>query len=136
MATGPQDPANGLADLLMGRIARVMTVLPVPLVAAALGADRRISRSALLARAAALAATLKAQGASVHLPRSSAQLAAESGLDALCLRGLLAESDGAITLADENAALIAYYAASVTEVQNAVAADFSAFSDQNETDKT
>ncbi|MEX0971061.1 MAG: 1-acyl-sn-glycerol-3-phosphate acyltransferase [Paracoccaceae bacterium] len=136
MAANPANPAAELAELLMARIAKVMTVLPVPLVAAALGADRTITRAALLERATKLASTLKAQGASVHLPRTSALLAAESGLDALCLRGLLLETNGKITLPEANFALIAYYAASVAQAQNAVAASLTADSNQNEMSET
>ena len=76
-----------LGALLMQAIARVVPVLPVPLVAAALG-DGAASRAELLTRVEAMIARLKSSGAVLNLPADPAATLDE-GLLPLMRRGLV-----------------------------------------------
>ncbi len=100
---------EALGDVLMARIAAVVPVLPVPLVAAALGEGAE-SREALLARMEAMAERLASAGAVLKLPPQGMAQALEEGLAPLLARGLVTE--GLQPVAAERA-LLAFYAASV-----------------------
>jgi len=116
------DPVAKLADILMARIARVTTILPVPLVAAAWGDGVEHTQDALFARVDALAATLVAQGAVIHLPGGAAKNAAKAGLAALALRGIINVDGEVLSVAVENQTLLKFYAASVHQTRDAHAA--------------
>ena len=103
---------QSLGERLMASIAAVVPVLPVPLVAAALGAGAG-SRDELLARMQALVARLQAAGAVLKLPTQGLERALEEGLAPLIARGLVRAD---LTAEPREAALLAFYAASVPVV--------------------
>lgn len=103
---------EGLGMALMQRIAAVVPVLPVPLVAAALG-EGATSRAELLARMQALAGRLEAQGAVLKLPPQGMERALEEGLAPLIARGLVSERLQPLAPARP---LLDFYAASVPQV--------------------
>ena len=100
-----------LGARLMAAIAAVVPVLPVPLVAAALGAGAA-SRQALQDRVAALTARLTAGGAVLKLPPQGVEAVLSEGLGPLIARGLVTE--GLQVVAGQEAVL-AFYAASVLQ---------------------
>ncbi|MBL9049936.1 MAG: 1-acyl-sn-glycerol-3-phosphate acyltransferase [Tabrizicola sp.] len=101
-----------LGARLMAAIAEVVPVLPVPLVAKALG-DGATSRDELLGRVEALVGRLTAAGAVLKLPPQGLAVTLEEGLAPLIRRGLV--SEGLQPVSSERA-LLAFYAASVPEV--------------------
>jgi glycerol-3-phosphate O-acyltransferase len=103
---------ESLGERLMAEIAGVVPVLPVPLVAKALG-DGAASRDELLARVEALVDRLNAVGAVLKLPPQGLAVTLEEGLTPLVKRGLVTESLQPVA---GNQALLAFYAASVPEV--------------------
>ena len=111
LAEGHAAPVEALGQRLMERIARVVPVLPVPLVAAALG-EGAASREELLARMQALTGRLAAAGAVMQLPEDPAA-ALEEGLAPLIARGIITPGLQPLPSA---AALLAFYAASVPAV--------------------
>ncbi|MDJ0822698.1 MAG: 1-acyl-sn-glycerol-3-phosphate acyltransferase [Paracoccaceae bacterium] len=101
---------EALAGALMDRIAAVVPVLPVPLVSYLLqeGATDR----ATLERS--FSAALDQLGkAHVHMPRDNRDYAVEVGLRALTRRGFVEESDGALSVTEEGAEIVAFYANSI-----------------------
>lgn len=111
LAEGHADPVGALGRQLMQRIARVVPVLPVPLVAAALG-QGAAGRGELLGRVQALTARLQAAGAVMQLP-AGAEAALEEGLAPLLARGLVTPDLQPVPAAAD---LLAFYAASVPAV--------------------
>lgn len=111
LAEGHAAPVEALGQRLMERIARVVPVLPVPLVAAALG-QGAASREELLARMQALTGKLAAAGAVMQLPEDPAT-ALEEGLAPLIARGIITPG---LQPLPSGAALLAFYAASVPAV--------------------
>jgi glycerol-3-phosphate O-acyltransferase len=111
------DPAAALGSELMDRIATVMPVTPVPLVAHALheGVRNIAALDALVRRKIAAA---QAQGATIHIPRDDIAYTIEAGLRALIERRIVTRSGDEITLPDsgQGADLIAFYAASVAHL--------------------
>jgi glycerol-3-phosphate O-acyltransferase len=103
---------EGLGERLMAAIAAVVPVLPVPLVAKALG-EGAASKEELLQRVEALVGQLTAAGAVLKLPPQGLAVTLEEGLTPLVKRGLVTE--GLQPVAGEQA-LLAFYAASVPEV--------------------
>ncbi len=103
---------EALGERLMAAIAAVVPVLPVPLVAKALG-DGAASREELLARIEALVARLAAAGAVLKLPPQGLGAALEEGLTPLIRRGLVTE---ALQPVATEGKLLRFYAASVPEV--------------------
>lgn len=101
-----------LGARLMAAIAAVVPVLPVPLVARALG-EGAASRAELTERVADLVARLEAAGAVLKLPPQGLAMAVEEGLLPLIRRGLVTE---ALQPVAAERALLAFYAASVPEV--------------------
>jgi glycerol-3-phosphate O-acyltransferase len=102
---------EALGERLMQSIAAVVPVLPVPLVARALG-EGAASREELTGRVEALIARLTAAGAVLKLPPQGLAVTVEEGLTPLIRRGLVTE--GLQPVAQERA-LLAFYAASVPE---------------------
>ena len=111
LAEGHPAPVEALGQRLMQRIAAVVPVLPVPLVAAALGPGAA-GRGDLLARIQALTARLRAAGAVMHLPGDD-EATLEEGLAPLLARGLVTADLKPVPAA---AGLLAFYAASVPAV--------------------
>jgi glycerol-3-phosphate O-acyltransferase len=102
---------EALGERLMSAIAAVVPVLPVPLVARALG-EGVASRDELSGRVEGLIARLAAAGAVLKLPPQGLAATVEEGLTPLIRRGMVTE--GLQPVASERA-LLAFYAASVPE---------------------
>ncbi|MBW4981842.1 1-acyl-sn-glycerol-3-phosphate acyltransferase [Mameliella sp. CS4] len=102
--------APGLAQELMSRIAGIVPVLPVPLVAYLL---MRGPQSRADLETACSAALDKLPDAHVHLPRKSRDYAVEVGLRALVERGIVQEVDGSFAVVPDQAVLASYYARSI-----------------------
>ncbi len=116
METRPDASTESLAEALMERIRAAVPVLPVPLVAAAMvQAQGACARDALLERAAELVRELQTIGAWMHLPEGEGARAAEQGLAALLLRGILVQKAGKVSIAPGQDAALGYYAASVLQ---------------------
>ncbi len=109
MAANPTAPTEALGAYLMAEIEKVVPVLPVPLVAAALAAMPP-DRAALLARLAELAQALAAAGAVLKLPPQGVDQALEEGLAPLIGRGLVGQDLRPSAGSD---AILAFYAAPV-----------------------
>jgi glycerol-3-phosphate O-acyltransferase len=103
---------EGLGERLMAAIAAVVPVLPVPLVARALG-EGATSREELQERIVALTARLEAAGAVLKLPPQGVAGVLAEGLVPLIARGVV--TDGLQPVPGERG-LLAFYAASVPEV--------------------
>jgi glycerol-3-phosphate O-acyltransferase len=100
-----------LGDRLMSAIAAVVPVLPVPLVAKALGAGAA-SREELVGRLEALVQKLSAAGAVLKLPPQGMQAVLEEGLGPLTRRGLVGDDLQPVAT---GRALLDFYAASVPD---------------------
>lgn len=98
-----------LGERLMAAIAAVVPVLPVPLVAKALG-EGVASREELTARVAELVARLQAAGAVLKLPPQGLAAAVDEGLVPLIRRGIVTAD---LKPVPAERALLAFYAASV-----------------------
>ena len=101
-----------LGDDLMATIARVIPVVPVPLVATAFVRDPDRARTELELKAEVLASMedLARRGAHVYLPRKDQDYAIAVGLRMLTLRHLVDEKDGLFTARREELPLLIYYA--------------------------
>ncbi len=99
---------EGLGERLMAAISAVVPVLPVPLVAQALG-DGAASRAELADRVTTLTSRLTQAGAVLNLP-SGIDAVLDEGFAPLIARGLVTEALQPV--ADERA-LLAFYAASL-----------------------
>ena len=102
-----------LGARLMTAIAQVVPVLPVPLVARALGAGAT-SRDELRVRVEALIVRLTAAGAVLKLPPQGGEAILAEGLGPLIARGLVSE---ALQPVPGQQALLSFYAASVPVVE-------------------
>jgi glycerol-3-phosphate O-acyltransferase len=99
---------------LMDRVARLIPVLPVPLVAAVLlRAGRPLAEFELKSEVGALVARMQAAGAHVYVPRSDWDYAVGAGLRMLVLRHLVEETDGLYSPVRGEEPLLAYYANSI-----------------------
>ena len=96
----------------MAAIAAVVPVLPVPLVARALGEGAE-SREVLAARVAALVARLEAAGAVLKLPPAGGDAILAEGLDPLIRRGLVSP---ALQPVPAERAVLDFYAASIPDL--------------------
>jgi glycerol-3-phosphate O-acyltransferase len=104
-----------VAELLMARIAQIVPVLPVPLLATVLerAGGEALSRMELMARVQSLVEDLRARGVHVHVPRQDLDYAVESGLRILAMRHLVTEADGLYAIAPKEATIVRYYANSI-----------------------
>jgi glycerol-3-phosphate O-acyltransferase len=109
---GAGGTVEGLGERLMAAISAVVPVLPVPLVARAIG-DGVASREELMQRVEALVGRLSAAGAVLKLPPQGLAVALDEGLTPLIKRGLVTEG---LQPVPEERSLLAFYAASVPEV--------------------
>ena len=107
-----------LGDDLMGAIAAVIPVVPVPLVATAFVRDPDRSRTELELKAEVLALMeeLARGGAHVYLPRKDQDYAITVGLRMLTLRHLVDEKDWLFTARSEELPLLTYYANSIAHL--------------------
>lgn len=119
-ATTPEPGAEALAADLMARIAHSVPVLPVPMVAAALrsGATTRTELADAIARKAAL---LRSHGYALRLGKEADAIA--DGLPPLVQRGVVVEQGGQLRVAEAEAAILAYYAASVEQALEGITGD-------------
>lgn len=117
LTTAPGDPPNALGAELMTRIARVMPVTPVPLVAHALnnGVRSAAELDTLIHRQISQA---REGGVAIQIPRDDIAYTIEAGLRALVERKLLTQTGDRLDLSDSGAAIIAFYAASVDHLLN------------------
>lgn len=122
MAVPHGDAVAELAEALMARIARNVPVLPVPLLAAALGDDSRLERAELLRRAEAIVAGLKGAGVELDLPEGGTAAAIRQGIALLALRKVLGEEGGVVSVNPEEQGLIGFYAAPIRQHLSAPAA--------------
>ena len=100
-----------LMAAIVAAIVAVVPVLPVPLVAAALG-EGAASREALRGRVEVLVAQLVAAGAVLKLPPQGVEAVLAEGLGPLIARGLVTD---ALQVVAGEAAVLAFYAASVLQ---------------------
>ena len=120
-----KDP-EGLASELMTRIARVMPVVPVPLVATVLmEAGETASRDALAAVLDERIAGLKAAGAALFLPEGGAAVL-DAALGSLEVRRIVTIEGDAVRVVPGKGPLLAFYAASLRETLAALSPDSAA----------
>jgi glycerol-3-phosphate O-acyltransferase len=107
-----------LASELMGAIARVVPVLPVPLVATVFAREpgRGFTELELKADVLRLAGELAECGAKLHVPRHDLDYAITVGLRMLVLRHVVVEADGLLRAAPDERLLLDYYAGSVAHL--------------------
>lgn len=102
--------AEALAKALMARIAAIIPVLPVPLVARLLMRGPQTRAELERGFSDAVAALPEAH---VHLARNNRDYSVEFGLRAMIERGLVEERDDSFHLTPQGAPLAAYYARSI-----------------------
>ena len=114
LRVSPALTTEALTRELMDRIRMAVPVLPAPLVAALLlRAGAPVDESTLAAIAEETAARMCAAGVHVHLPQGDSAVAVRHGLEALAIRGIVAERQGAWQVCAGEEATLAYYAASI-----------------------
>ena len=108
-----------LARDIMGKIARLVPVLPVSAVCTVLlEADGPIDELVLKARTQALMEHFEARGAKLYVPRGDRDYAISIGLRMLTLRRLVEESgDGLFAVVSAERAVLAYYANAVAHLR-------------------
>ena len=107
---------SALGRHLMDQIARLIPVLPVPLVARVLlsaKAGTALSEMEIKSQVGAQVEQLQANGAHVYVPRSDWDYAVSAGLRMLTLRHLVNESSGLYSANASETALLMYYARSI-----------------------
>jgi glycerol-3-phosphate O-acyltransferase len=104
-----------LAARLMAEVTACIPVLPVPLVAAALMSGP-LTRPQAETRIAGLLAQLSARQAVLHLPDGGPAATLDLALRPLLARGILTETDGLLTPAEDKVALLAFHAAPVLQL--------------------
>ena len=105
--------AATLGAALMARVAEVVPVLPVPLVAAALRAGAR-DRAAVAAMVTDLSSQLAARGIPVELPEGGVEVAVSDALAQLLARRIVVELNG-LQIAEGKADLLAFQAGPVEQ---------------------
>ncbi|MDZ4395982.1 1-acyl-sn-glycerol-3-phosphate acyltransferase [Cypionkella sp.] len=111
LADAPDTPTEELGAHLMAEIVKVVPVLPVPLVAAAL-LENPPDRAALAEAMLRLQDRLGALGAVMKLPPQGIEATLDEGLAPLLSRGLISEN---LQITQGSAALIGFYAAPVAQ---------------------
>ncbi len=119
---------DALADTLMARIRDAVPVLPVPLVATILqqAGGQPLPRPEIEARAGELIARLGTQGQHIHLPEGRADLAVKEGLEALAIRGIIADTGAGWKVTSGETAALEFYASSIAHVVDATRPDAAA----------
>jgi glycerol-3-phosphate O-acyltransferase len=108
--------AKPLALEIMGRIRKVVPVLPVPLVAAILLDRDGLTRAEVTRQFRTLVEDMEAAGAHIHMPRDNLDYAVEVGLRLLLLRKLIVEADGAFTVNPPDRPVLGFYANSIAHL--------------------
>ena len=111
----PEPTTEALGLRLMAEIAKVVPILPVPLVAAALF-DEVLDRAALRVRIGEIADQLVAADALLKLPPQGLDVVLSEGLLPLLGRGIVVEGLGGLQVAEGAKALLAFYAAPVQQI--------------------
>jgi glycerol-3-phosphate O-acyltransferase len=119
LANAPDGSVEALGAALTDRILRAIPLTPVPLVAHALSAGP-LSRTALISKVENGSLALKSLGASLRLHPLGPVATTGEALDALLARGIVREAEGVLCPADP--ALLAFYAAPVTQLMEAYGA--------------
>jgi glycerol-3-phosphate O-acyltransferase len=119
---GAEPSTEGLGAVIMAEITKVVPILPVPLVAAAL-LDGAVDRVGLRQRLEELQARLIAVDAVLKLPPQGLDRALSEGLAPLLARGLVLEGDAGLVAAPQAAAMLKFYAAPVFQVLGAANAE-------------
>lgn len=104
-----------VADVLMGRIARIIPVLPVPLLATVLvqAGTQALTRIEIMSRVQTLIEQLSRRGVHVHIPRQDVDYAVEAGLRILTMRHLVDDADGMFRANPAEGVIMRYYANSI-----------------------
>ena len=104
-----------LANALMERIADVVPVLPVPLLASVVLEHRNDWESALAIKTHALEKieTLREQGAPIRIAAGACEGVLSNALTTLCARKMLEQRDGLLRAAADAEAVLTYYANSI-----------------------
>lgn len=107
-----------LAGHLMGAVARLIPVLPVPLVATVFlqSPGDALTAIEIKLRVEALAERLEAAGAQVYVPRRDRDFAVTAGLQMLTLRRLVDETDGLYSARSSELHVLQYYANSIAHL--------------------
>jgi glycerol-3-phosphate O-acyltransferase len=107
-----------LAGHLMGAVASLIPVLPVPLVATVFvqSPGEALSGIEIKSRAEALAERFEAAGAHVYVPKRDRDFAVAAGLQMLILRRLVEESDGLYSAKASESPVLQYYANSIAHL--------------------
>jgi glycerol-3-phosphate O-acyltransferase len=111
------------AGTLMAAIAKVIPVVPVPLVATVFvrQPERSWSELELKAEVFALMEQLRQSGALLYLPREDQDYAIDVGLRMLTLRHLVAQEEGLYRAVSRELPLLTYYANSIAHLFPAAA---------------
>jgi len=110
LATSPNDTIDELAVMLMDNIAKVVPLVPVPLVARAM-LNGHTSREGITEAISSDLSTLRVRG--VTLPRRSASELATEGLALMVARKMIRKLGGSYEIVSEEEPLLDYYAASI-----------------------
>jgi glycerol-3-phosphate O-acyltransferase len=116
---GRRDAVAAVGAMLMARIAAIVPVLPVPLVASVLLREpgRALSELELKAAVQALMDAVEARGAHVYVPRADRDYALTVGLRMLTLRRLVVEREAGLFAANPaELPLLGYYANSIAHL--------------------
>jgi glycerol-3-phosphate O-acyltransferase len=107
-----------LAEEMMARVAAVVPVLPVALVATVFVGEpgRRWSRFEVKSAVLDLWRRLAASGARLYVPRHDQEYAVEVGVRMLTLRHLVREEDGLLAASPADLPVLAYYANSIAHL--------------------
>ena len=106
---------RNLAGELMAGIARVIPVLPVPLVATILlrAGEDGLNELGIKSEAWKLLGVLNSRGAHVYIPRNDEDYALTVGLQMLTLRRLVVQQDGIFRIVRKELPVLRYYAESI-----------------------
>jgi glycerol-3-phosphate O-acyltransferase len=104
------DAAETLATELMARIDSILPVLPVPIMASVIRDAAPISPEDLRTAFETYLTKIQKNGHHVHIPRADMTYAAEVGLRALTLRGIVETRDGLLQPTKKEERLLHYYA--------------------------
>ena len=104
-----------LATALMARVADVVPVLPVPLLASVVleQADQWETALAIKARAMEKIEQLRAQGAPIRVMPAACEGVLSNALTTLCARNMLEQRDGLLRASADAGDVLAYYANSI-----------------------
>ena len=115
--------ASAVAHEMMHRIARVTPILPVPLVCAMLDkAGGQVSRENMIAALSEASTALRDGGAVLLLPGDTPEEVLDDALRHLLVRKIVEEEGDILSVLPGKDDLVAYYAASILEVADALAA--------------